>query len=61
MSGNDSTPLKPETSQPWGEAEVNATVNRPLLQMVPLQETEIDALEAFLKTLTDKRYEGLLE
>jgi cytochrome c peroxidase len=61
MSGNNSTPLNPETNAPWDDAEVSTTVNLPLLQMEPLTEVEMDALEAFLKTLTGKRYEGLLE
>lgn len=52
----------PETSEPWGDAEVPATVARDLLaQGQPLSEQRVGQIEAFLKTLTDQRYEHLLE
>lgn len=61
MGGQDSTTLNPETNASWGEAEVNATINHPLLEMEPLSDDELAALEAFLKLLTDKQYEAMIE
>ncbi|GEM_PF-450071 len=59
MSGNNTTTLNPETNKMWENPEVNATINRKLLKMELLSEEEIQALEAFLRTLTDKKYENL--
>jgi cytochrome c peroxidase len=53
--------LNPETLEPWGEPDVNATINRADLAMPTLDDAKIDALVAFLKTLTDRRYEQLVE
>ena len=50
-----------ETGKAWGEADVPATINTTLLQMPELNDRKVEALEAFLKTLTDKRYEHLLK
>ncbi|KMK52399.1 methylamine utilization protein MauG [[Actinobacillus] muris] len=47
----------PETNQPWAEAEYPPTVAHKMLKAPPLSDAEIEALEAFLKTLTDARYE----
>lgn len=60
MSDKDSTTLNPETNAAWEEAEVNATINHPLLEMELLSDEELTALEAFLKLLTDKQYETLV-
>jgi len=51
----------PETGKPWAKPEVNATVNLDLLKAKKLTDRKIDALIAFMKLLTDKRYEHLLE
>ena len=52
----------PETGEQWGEAEVPATVAHELLAVgQPLSERRVRQIEAFLKTLTDQRYEHLLE
>lgn len=60
MAGNGHA-LNPETDQPWKEAEVNATINHPILRTLkPLNDEKIEALESFLKILTDKKYEELL-
>ncbi len=60
MAGNGH-PINPETNQPWREAEVNSTINHETLKTLkPLTDEKIDALESFLKLLTDKEYEGLL-
>lgn len=54
ISGKDSMTLNPETNTTWSEAEVNATINHTLLEMELLSDKDIDALDAFLKLLTDK-------
>lgn len=58
---NSARKRNPETGKPWREPEVPATVDREELKARPLTERKIDALVAFMKTLTDRRYEPLLE
>ena len=54
--------INPETEQPWRMPEVPATLAVKELTTGPaLEDDRIDALVAFLKTLTDARYEHLLE
>ena len=50
-------PNNPETGQPWGNPEFPASVDNTRLGMRNLTDTQIDALVAFLNTLTDQRYE----
>ncbi|MFT5708302.1 MAG: cytochrome c peroxidase [Oceanospirillaceae bacterium] len=53
--------INPETNQLWGEPEVAATVAlEELTKGKALTDVRIDALVAFMKTLTDKKYEYLL-
>ncbi len=60
MAGNGHT-INPETKSAWQEAEINATINHTILKTLkPLDDEKIEALEHFLKLLTDKRYEDLL-
>lgn len=59
--GDGDRPLNPETNAPWRQTDVNTTINHEDLAMPELTDDKLDALEAFLKTLTDKRYEHLLE
>ena len=59
--GSGDRPLNPETQEAWSEPDVNATINRRDLAMPALNDRKIEALEAFLKTLTDKRYESLIQ
>lgn len=58
---NPERTLNPETNKPWAAPEVAKTVNLKDLKAKKLTERKVDALVAFLKTLTDKRYEGLLD
>ena len=52
----------PETGQPWGENDHNATINHDVLKATKaLSDAKIEGLVAFLKTLTDKRYEHLIK
>ena len=54
--------INPETGAPWGPPEVEGTLSLTELESGPaLKEQRIDALVAFLKTLTDARYESLLQ
>ncbi|HBN15361.1 MAG: cytochrome c peroxidase [Pseudomonadota bacterium] len=60
-SGGDSQ-INPETGEPWGDAEVPETIAMDKLTgTMPLEPRHLDALEAFLRMLTDKRYQHLLE
>ncbi|WP_028468273.1 cytochrome-c peroxidase [Neptunomonas japonica] len=50
--------INPETGEQWREPEIAQTLSRKELETGPaLDDKRIDALVAFLKTLTDKRYE----
>lgn len=53
----------PETNSPWGDAEINENIEHDLLggNDVNLDEGEVDAMVCFLMSLTDKRYEHLLD
>ena len=53
--------INPETGKPWQPPEVAATVDTDELKAQALTERKIDALIAFMKTLTDKRFEPLLD
>ena len=52
----------PETGQPWRAPEHPSTVAEDLLRAGrPLSDLEVEAIVCFMRTLTDRRYEGLLE
>ncbi len=54
--------INPETSKKWREPEVSENISLKELKTGPaLNNKRIDALVAFLKILTDKRYEHLLK
>ncbi|MDO5705177.1 MAG: cytochrome c peroxidase [Paracoccus sp. (in: a-proteobacteria)] len=54
--------INPETGQPWGAPEVAENLSLHELQSgLMLDDARVDALVAFLETLTDQRYEPLLE
>jgi cytochrome c peroxidase len=54
--------INPETGAPWGEPEISVNIALLKLQAsLPLESRQIDALLAFLKMLTDQRYEHLLD
>jgi cytochrome c peroxidase len=53
--------INPETSAAWAPPETDGTLSLTELESGPaLKDREIDALVAFLKTLTDRRYEQQL-
>lgn len=53
--------INPETQKPWRAPEIAATIDRQKLKAKALSARKVDALVAFMKLLTDKRYEHLLE
>ncbi|TDO99957.1 cytochrome-c peroxidase [Marinomonas balearica] len=54
--------LNPETGQPWREPEVARSIDFNELERAPaLDDRRVDALVAFMKTLTDSRYEYLID
>lgn len=54
--------INPETGQDWGPPEVAENLSMPELQSgLMVDDARVDALVAFLETLTDRRYEPLLE
>lgn len=54
--------INPETGLVWGDPETSSNMSHTQLQTgLSLDDNRIAALEAFLKTLTDKRYEHLLD
>lgn len=61
-SKNPRHQINPETNQPWDPPEVSGTISKEELEAgSALDSKRVDALVAFLKTLTDKRYEPLLD
>ena len=59
---NLSTRTNPETGEPWGPPEIADNISLDILkQGQPMDQQRIAAIVAFLKTLTDKRYEALLQ
>jgi len=61
-SKKKSRQVNPETGARWAEPEVADNLASKELTTGPgLDDARIDALVAFLKTLTDKRYEGLVK
>ena len=61
-SKNPERQINPETGKPWRQPEVAENISLKELEHGPaLEDKRIDALVAFLKTLTDKRYEHLLK
>ena len=53
--------INPETQQEWAAAEVSDNIALDKLRSLFLTEPQIDALMAFLKMLTDKRFDHLIE
>lgn len=54
--------INPETGEPWGEPEVAENLALDKLEVGrALDQRSIDALLAFMRMLTDRRYEALLE
>ncbi|MFT5606903.1 MAG: cytochrome c peroxidase [Parvicella sp.] len=60
-SKNEKRQINPETNERWVKPEVPENISLELLQQGPaLDHKKLAALEAFLETLTDQRYEHLI-
>ncbi|MFX4219205.1 cytochrome-c peroxidase [Aliarcobacter butzleri] len=53
--------IDPETNKPWAEPEVKDNISLQELKANKLTDRKVEALVAFMKLLTDKKYEHLLE
>jgi len=61
-SKSEARQINPETGERWLPPEVPATLSTKELTHGPaLDDARVDALVAFLKTLTDRRYEALMK
>jgi cytochrome c peroxidase len=59
---NELSDTNPETHEKWQDPEIAETIDLDLLrQGQPITEERAKALVAFLRTLTDQRYEALLD
>lgn len=64
---NNGTPVtlinNPETNAPWGEPEIDQNIEHDILgkSKQPLNDGEVEALVCFFMSLTDARYEHLLD
>ncbi|WP_226621298.1 cytochrome-c peroxidase [Alloyangia pacifica] len=58
---NEARKINPEIGAPFGPPEVAENLAPELTEGPALDDKRVDALVAFLKTLTDARYEDLLE
>ncbi|MDD0823329.1 cytochrome c peroxidase [Mannheimia sp. AT1] len=56
---NPARKINPETGKPWERAEFEPTIAHEKLKAKPLTDDDIQALEAFLNTLTDERYQKI--
>ncbi|ABV67989.1 diheme cytochrome c peroxidase [Aliarcobacter butzleri RM4018] len=53
--------IDPEINKPWDEPEVKDNISLQELKANKLTDRKVEALVAFMKLLTDKKYEHLLE
>ncbi|QKF81281.1 methylamine utilization protein MauG [Halarcobacter ebronensis] len=58
---NKDRTINPETGKPWDKPEVEETISLEELKAKKQNDRKIDALVAFMKLLTDERYEHLLK
>ncbi len=58
---NHARTINPETGKKWQEPEVSETISKDELKMKKLSDVKVEALVAFLKILTDERFEHLLK
>ncbi|WP_298691322.1 cytochrome c peroxidase [uncultured Sulfuricurvum sp.] len=57
---NPQRTINPETGKAWGDAEIAHSISTKELKAKKLSDTKIDALVAFMKLLTDQKYEHLI-
>lgn len=62
ISGKGTHDINPETGEPWRANDFPETINHEKLGATqPLSDADIDALIAFLRTLTDQKYESKMK
>lgn len=58
---NPNRKINPETNKPWDTPEIKETISLEELKAKKQNDRKIDALVAFMKLLTDEKYEHLLK
>lgn len=58
---NDERKINPETNKAWDKAEVEETISLKELKAKKQSDRKIEALVAFMKILTDKKFEHLIK
>ena len=58
---NQDRTINPQTNKPWDEPEIKETISLEELKTKKLTNRKVEALVAFMKILTDKKYEHLIE
>ena len=58
---NKNNTINPETNKPWEEPEIKENISQEELKAKKLNDRKVEALVAFMKLLTDKKYEHLIK
>lgn len=58
---NPTRKLNPESGREWGAAEIEHSISTKELKAKKLSDEKVNALVAFMKLLTDKKYEHLIK
>ena len=58
---NTKRKINPETNKPWAKAEVEETISLEELKAKKQSDRKVEALVAFMKILTDKKFEHLIK
>jgi cytochrome c peroxidase len=58
---NPARKLNPESGREWGVAEIEHSISTKEMKAKKLSDEKVDALVAFMKLLTDKKYEHLIK
>lgn len=58
---NSTRKLNPESGKPWGAAEIEHSISTKEMKAKKLSDQKVDALVAFMKLLTDKKFEHLIK
>lgn len=58
---NSNRVINPETNKPWEEAEIDENISKEELKAKKLSDRKVEALVAFMKLLTDRKYEHLIK
>ncbi|HLD22892.1 MAG TPA: cytochrome c peroxidase [Sulfuricurvum sp.] len=58
---NSARKLNPESGKEWGAAEIEHSISTKEMKAKKLSDQKVDALVAFMKLLTDKKFEHLIQ